>query len=185
MVRLGADDPGEARGAAGVARKHLREVAVAQVAGQQLAEQVAEVGGDGEVAALVEAAPPRGPGQRPWTLPPRTPPPITNDTLAWPWSVPRLPFSRTVRPNSVIVTTTTSSMRSPRSLVERGQGAAELAQALGELALHAAFRGVMVPAADLGEGDLHADVGLDELGDLLEARRRSGRAGTGRPAAGV
>ena len=45
----------------------------------------------------------------------------------------------------------------------------ELAQALGELPLHAAFRGVMVPAPDLGEGDLHPDVGLDELSDLLEA----------------
>jgi hypothetical protein len=37
-------------------------------------------------------------------------------TLAWPWSVPRLPFSRAVRPNSDMVTTTVSSPRSPRSV---------------------------------------------------------------------
>ncbi len=36
-------------------------------------------------------------------------------TLACPWSAPRLPFSRTVRPNSDIVTSVTSATREPRS----------------------------------------------------------------------
>ena len=35
--------------------------------------------------------------------------------LAWPWSVPRLPFSCAVRPNSDMVTSATSAMRSPMS----------------------------------------------------------------------
>lgn len=36
--------------------------------------------------------------------------------LPYPWSVPALPFSRTVRPNSLTVTTVTLTPRSPRSV---------------------------------------------------------------------
>ena len=70
--------------------------------------------------------------------------------------MPRLPFSRTVRPNSVRVTTTTSLHAVAEVAVEGGQRLAELAQASGELALHAALGRVVVPAADLGERDLDA-----------------------------
>src|SRR5439155_406449 len=55
------------------------------------------------------------PGQRPSILPPFTGPPMTSIAVACPWSVPLLPFSRTVRPNSDIVSTTTSRSFSPRS----------------------------------------------------------------------
>src|SRR5438093_1606994 len=44
------------------------------------------------------------------------PPPIAIIALPWPWSVPRFPFSLTARPNSDIVKTTVSSIRSPRSV---------------------------------------------------------------------
>ena len=47
--------------------------------------------------------------------PPRMPPPRTQNTVPWPWSVPRLPFSRKVRPNSLISTTTVSCHAGPCS----------------------------------------------------------------------
>ena len=43
----------------------------------------------------------------------------------------------------------------------------------------AAFVGVVIPVAELGERDLEADVGLDELRDLLHAPRRSRTADIG------
>src|SRR5262249_25290623 len=54
-VPSGPDDAGERRGTDRVAREHGAEVREAEVARQQLGEQVAEVGGEREVAALVEA----------------------------------------------------------------------------------------------------------------------------------
>src|SRR5215469_11616250 len=53
--------------------------------------------------------------------------------------------------------------------VESGEALGELGEAEGELAALVALIGVGVPAAHVGEGDLEADVGLDELGDLLQA----------------
>src|SRR5438445_467095 len=47
--------------------------------------------------------------------PPRMPPPRTQNTVPWPWSVPRLPFSRKVRPNSLMTTTTVSCHAGPCS----------------------------------------------------------------------
>src|SRR5207247_1677811 len=57
------------------------------------------------------------PGHLPSTFPPFTGPPSATIAVARPWSVPLLPFSRTVRPNSDIVSTTTSRIFSPRSWV--------------------------------------------------------------------
>src|SRR5256886_4366914 len=48
---------------------------------------------------------------------------------------------------------------------ERG---AEVAEAQRELAALGALANVRVPALHVGEGDLEADVGLDELGDLAQ-----------------
>src|ERR1700722_557200 len=48
---------------------------------------------------------------------------------------------------------------------EGSEGLRKLAKNIGNLALGAAFVDVMVPASDIGEGDLHAEVGLDELGE--------------------
>ena len=45
--------------------------------------------------------------------PPRTAPPITQYTVPWPWSVPLLPFSRKVRPNSLMTTTVVRFQASP------------------------------------------------------------------------
>ena len=57
-------------------------------------------------------------------------------------------------------------------LIKRGQRLAEFIQAVGELALArllADFVDVRVPAADVGERDLQADIRLDQLRDLLAA----------------
>ena len=45
----------------------------------------------------------------------------------------------------------------------------ELAQDIGDLALRAAFVHMVIPAADVGKRDLHAEVRLDELRELLQA----------------
>ena len=51
---------------------------------------------------------------------------------------------------------------------ERRHCTREVAEAVGELPGCAALVDVSVPAADVGERDLEADVGLDELRDLQE-----------------
>src|SRR5262249_20313160 len=65
-----------------------------------------------------------------------------------------------------------------------GDGLRKLASDVGDLALRAAFVRVMIPSADVGERDLHAEVGFDELRELLEtfaeASARIVRAGRGR-----
>src|ERR1039458_4109147 len=60
---------------------------------------------------------------------------MTNITLAWPWSVPRLPFSRAVRPNSDIVTTTEGSTEGQLAnvLTEFSQSLAAFWVDLGDL----------------------------------------------------
>jgi hypothetical protein len=50
---------------------------------------------------------------------------------------------------------------------EGGDGGGELAQAVGELAVDAALVLMGVPAADVGEGRFNAEVGLEQLGNLL------------------
>ena len=58
---------------------------------------------------------------------------------------------------------------------ERGDAASEVVEPVGELALRRTLVDVRVPAADIRERDLEADVGLDELRDLSErlAERRA------------
>ena len=53
------------------------------------------------------------PGHSPWTRPPLTWAPITNIALAWPWSVPPLPFWRVVRGNYVLLGVTSSLIALP------------------------------------------------------------------------
>ena len=57
---------------------------------------------------------------------------------------------------------------------ERRDAAREIVEPLGELALRRALVDVRVPAADVRERDLEADVGLRQLRDLLQrlAERR-------------
>ena len=51
---------------------------------------------------------------------------------------------------------------------EGGETAAQLAQAIGELALLAALADMRVPAVDVDEADLKSDVGADELRHLAQ-----------------
>ncbi len=53
-------------------------------------------------------------------------------------------------------------------LPEGGDGVGELAEPIGELPVGVALILMGVPAADVGEGGLDAEVGLHELRDLLE-----------------
>ena len=59
-------------------------------------------------------------------------------------------------------------MRSPRSRVERGDAAAEIIEARGELADGGSLVDMRVPAAGFGERDLEPDVGLHQLRDLAQ-----------------
>ena len=45
----------------------------------------------------------------------------------------------------------------------------EVAEYVGDLSLGAAFVDVVVPAADVGKSDLHAEIGFDQLRELLQA----------------
>ena len=91
--------------------------------------------------------------------------------------MPRLPFSFTVRPNSDIVTTTTSAMRSPMSLPNAAMPRRSR-RAVRDLPRRAAFVRVVVPLAQFGEGDFEDE--RDDLRDLAhriaEARARILRA---------
>ena len=98
---------------------------------------------------------------------------MTSMELAWPWSVPRLPFSRAVRPNSDMVTTTTSAMRSPRSSMERGQPPAELPQTVGELAARRPSFAWWSQSPQSTNAHFDPEVRLDDLRHLLQGLRRA------------
>ena len=177
----GAQNAGEPRRPARVAGEDRAEVARAEVAGQHLAKQVAEVGGRGEVAALVELR--RSRGRASARAPARRAPRRPARTRRW-RGRGRCRGCRspaTVRPNSVRVTTTTSlhavaEVACGRRRARRPSSRRRFASCPCD----AALGGVVVPAADLGERHLHAHVRLDELRHLLAGCRRSGRAGTPR-----
>ena len=99
--------------------------------------------------------------------------------LPCPWSVPRLPFSRTVRPNSDIVTITVSAIREPRSRVSAAS-ASQVASARRELPGRGALVDVVIPVGRLRERDLEADVGADQLRDLAQGVAERGGGVTGR-----
>src|SRR5579864_6369984 len=52
---------------------------------------------------------------------------------------------------------------------EGGERLGEVAQHVGDLPLRAAFVDVVVPAADIGERHLYAEIRLDELSELSQA----------------
>ena len=52
---------------------------------------------------------------------------------------------------------------------EGGDRLREIAEDVRDLSLGAAFVDVVVPAADVGEGDLHSEVCFDQLRQLLQA----------------
>ena len=68
-----------------------------------------------------------------------------------------------------MVTTLTSAMRSPRSVIEGRQRLAEVRQQIRELPdgrLRADLVDVMIPAADIGERHFQTDIGFDQPRDL-------------------
>ena len=67
---------------------------------------------------------------------------------------------------------------------EGGDRVGELLQAVGELTGGGALIDVGVPATDVGEGRFDAEVGLQELSDLLE-RVAEGRVGIGDVSGGL
>ena len=93
-----------------IAGEDHSQIGVAQPVADDLREDVAVVERDAQVLPLIEllAREPRpvvrhAPARRRCCGPSRT------CTLPWPWSVPWLPFSRSVAPNSDITTSVTSS----------------------------------------------------------------------------
>ena len=104
-----------------------------------------------QVAVLEQLAGRQVPASPPRTRPPVTAPPSTKATVPVPWSVPLVPFTRTVRPNSVIVSTAVCRHASPSACLERRQSGVELLPARAASRWH--LRDVRVPAADLQRGD--------------------------------
>ena len=79
------------------------ELRVAEAARDDLRQDVAVIDRHLQILLLIELRR-ESPGQMLITWPPTTDPPIKNITLPWPWSVPWLPFSAALRPNSDITT---------------------------------------------------------------------------------
>ena len=65
-------------------------------------------------------------------------------------------------------------MRSPRSLRERGDAAREVVEPVRDLARARCPRSRGDPSCRLGERDLEAEVGLDELRDLPQRVAEAG-----------
>src|SRR5215472_8826824 len=60
-------------------------------------------------------------------------------------------------------------------LVKRRETSAKVPQKIGELALRAAFVDVVVPTAAIDEYNFDADIGFEQLADLLEALAEQAR----------
>ena len=95
-------------------------------------------------------------------------------TLPWPWSVPPLPFSRTVRPNSDITTTTVSRQASPDPRASAARPSPSGRSLFGQLPLVVALVDVRVPAAEPDHRQADAGVAPDQP---RKPRRLSGEAG--------
>jgi hypothetical protein len=114
-ARGATDHTGERPGIDRVAGEHPVQARRTEVKGGHLGKQVSEVRRASQVPPVVQLLRFQSRARSRSTRPPRTSPPSTSMQFACPWSVPPDPFSRTVRPNSDIVSTTVSPARSPRS----------------------------------------------------------------------
>ena len=123
-------------GLARAARKYVLDLRVAEphMPVQHGRDRLAKVRRHREVALLVKLPRSRAPAIAPYTFRPRTGPPITHITLPWPWSVPPLPFWRTVRPNSEMTRMTVSLIMRPERGRETRKPLAERLQMVRELA---------------------------------------------------
>ena len=90
------------------------------------------------------------PGQSATTRPPATAPPSTNATVAVPWSVPLVPFTRAVRPNSVIASTAVRRHSGPSAAFSAASPASSVAQHVVQPRHLGDMR---VPAVDLQRRD--------------------------------
>src|ERR1700739_2075020 len=92
-----------------------------------------------------------------------------NMTLAWPWSVPPVPFWWTVRPNSDIVTRVTFSASSPMSVQKAERDSLNSRRRFASWPCAAACVVGVPPPADVGEGGFDSEIGFEKLCDLLHA----------------
>ena len=120
--------------------------------GQQALGDRAQVQRRLQVAILEQPARPR-PGQSATTRPPATAPPSTKATVPVPWSVPLVPLTRTVRPNSVIASTAVCRHASPSAVFSAARPASSCRSARGQAR---GLRDMGVPAADLQRRDARA-----------------------------
>src|ERR1041384_598292 len=157
-----------------VARKHRAQIARAQVPDQDLAEEIAEVRRHRHVAPLVAGL----------HVEPR---PAPRDPLAIHGSaqhqhrrgVPVVGAAGAVLADGPAELRHREHAHVAEPLAEigreRGERSPQLVQPGGQLALVAALVHVGVPAAHVGERDLHAEVRLDQLGDLPHALAQPAR----------
>src|ERR1041384_5531872 len=157
-----------------VARKHRAQIARAQVPDQDLAEEIAEVRRHRHVAPLVAGL----------HVEPR---PAPRDPLAIHGSAqhqhrrggPVVGAAGAVLADGPAELRHREHAKVAEPLAEigreRGERSPQLVQPGGQLALVAALVHVGVPAAHVGERDLHAEVRLDQLGDLPHALAQPAR----------
>ena len=161
------EEAGEFRRLHVVPREHGPRVCDAQMPHEDLAEDVTEIRRHGEIASLVSAV---GCEARPLSVHLTTANTAADDhhriavnvirtavaVLAYrPPKLRHRQHDRVVHPIAEIGD-------------ERRDAAREVAQAAGELSLRCALIDVRVPPADVGKRHFDAEVGFDELSDLLQ-----------------
>src|SRR5260370_14682356 len=138
------------------------------MAREQLAEEVPEVGGECEVAALVEPARAEA---GPASVGPAAPDLAPEHEREAGMAVVGAAVAVLAHGAAELGHGHQHHVRHAVAevAVERGEGGAQLAQAARAPALNPAFGRVVGPAAHVCEGHLHSHPGLDELRDLPEA----------------
>src|SRR4029077_9254788 len=166
--RLRFQNAGEVARIVVEAREDLAQVAHPEMLLNDLAEDAAKVGGDGEVAPLIKLAVVQ---TRPFRIDLATLDVATHHEHAVGVAVVGATVAVLVRGAAELRHAEEDDVRHlvAHVLMERGEALAEVAQQIRKLALHAAFVYVMVPAAAIEESDLEADVRFDELGNFHEA----------------
>src|SRR5260221_11531818 len=164
----GAENAGEPTGPPRVTGEDRAQVLGSEPAGENLAEQIAEVGGQGQVAPLVELA-----GSEAG--------PAAVDLSALHGAAEDEGDARVamVGPAVAVLAHRAPELRHghhhhvghavAQVAVERADRPGELAQPVRELSLHPALGRVVVPAAHVTERHLHPHVRLDELRHLAQA----------------
>ena len=111
------------------------------------------------------------PGQSAMTCPPRTAPPTRKAQPPVPWSVPRVPFTAAVRPNSVTTKTAVCGHSGPNPSASDFKPLSSPASRVARRPFGAALVGVGVPTAGLDDGNLRTAVAAHQFG--RHARHRA------------